>query len=188
MALSNDAFYVDGTFQPDKGKQAYFEMFDRVHYPVAERLKGDDMWIVDFDLGDFVRVGMGGILWWNDKEFGFFGHGIFLLPGQMIVEHAHVGIPGVEAKMEAWHVNYGMIYTFGEGEPTEPCPIELPASQKDFITVRHCTPVHLGEVVRLNRPTAKHFMVAGPDGAIVTEYGTYHDGAALRFTNPGVAF
>jgi len=27
-------------------------------------------------------------------------------------------------------------------------------------------------------------MVAGPEGAIVTEYATYHDMAALRFTNP----
>jgi hypothetical protein len=31
-------------------------------------------------------------------------------------------------------------------------------------------------------------MVAGPDGAIVTEYATYHDGKALRFQDPGVSF
>jgi hypothetical protein len=31
-------------------------------------------------------------------------------------------------------------------------------------------------------------MLAGPDGAIVTEYATYHDNAGLRFTNPGVKF
>jgi D-lyxose ketol-isomerase len=40
----------------------------------------------------------------------------------------------------------------------------------------------------LGRATAKHFMIAGPHGAIVTEYGTYHDGVGLRFTNPGVKF
>ncbi len=26
--------------------------------------------------------------------------------------------------------------------------------------------------------------MAGENGAIVTEYGTYHDNAGLRFTNP----
>jgi hypothetical protein len=27
-------------------------------------------------------------------------------------------------------------------------------------------------------------MVAGPEGALVTEYGTFHDAAGLRFSNP----
>jgi len=40
----------------------------------------------------------------------------------------------------------------------------------------------------LGRATAKHFMIAGPSGAIVTEYGTFHDNAGLRFTNTGVKF
>lgn len=77
-----------------------------------------------------------------------------------------------------------MIYTFGEGEPTEPPPVALPESQKEFITVRHAEPLMPGEVRELNRPTAKHFMIAGPEGAIVSEYATYHDNAGLRFTNP----
>ena len=40
----------------------------------------------------------------------------------------------------------------------------------------------------LNRETAKHFMLAGPEGAIVTEYATFHDNDGLRFTNPDVKF
>jgi hypothetical protein len=38
----------------------------------------------------------------------------------------------------------------------------------------------------LNRPGAKHFLIAGPQGAIATEFATYHADAGLRFTNPGV--
>jgi len=41
-----------------------------------------------------------------------------------------------------------------------------------------------GEVVKLEVAEQKHFMLAGPQGAIVTEVATYHDGAALRFTHP----
>ena len=58
----------------------------------------------------------------------------------------------------------------------------------DFITVRHCTEVRPGEIEGLNRPCAKHFMIAGPEGAIVTEYATFHDNDGLRFTNPAVEF
>ncbi|MGE5607971.1 MAG: hypothetical protein ACM359_01845, partial [Bacillota bacterium] len=79
-------------------------------------------------------------------------------------------------------------YTFGEGTPKEACPVQLPASQKEFITVKSWKLVQEGQLDDLKRATAKHFMIAGPEGAIVSEYGTYHDGAGLRFTNPGVKF
>jgi len=189
MTLKNEDFYdADGTFLVDKAKQAYYDMMERFGYPVVDRLRGEEFWAVDFNLGDFVHAGMAGILWWNDEEGGFLGHEIFLLPGQMIVEHGHDETSATPAKLEAWHVRHGMIYTLGEGEPTDPMPVELPASQAGHITVNHADPVYPGEVARLNRKMAKHFMIAGSEGAIVTEYGSYHDGEALRFTNPGVAF
>ncbi|HUT01823.1 MAG TPA: hypothetical protein VM031_05175 [Phycisphaerae bacterium] len=184
---ANDQFYVDGAFQADKAREAYFQMMERFGYPVVEKLR-EEMWALDFGLGDFVNVGMAGIFWCNDKEHGYFGHEIFLLPGQMIVEHAHEETPEAAAKMEAWHVRHGKIHTFGEGEETRPCPVELPDGQQEFITVRHAREVVPGELDSLNRPGAKHFMIAGPQGAIVTEYATYHDNGALRFTNPAVKF
>ena len=188
-AYTNSDFYDEsGKFLVDKAKQAYFDMMDRFGYPIPPSLR-DGMWAVDFSLSDFVHVGMAGIMWWNSKQYSYFGHEIFLLPGQMIAEHAHVKTADAAAKMEAWHVRHGMIYTFGEGEPTQPLPVKVPDSQKDkYITAWNCQPLMPGEVRELNRLEAKHFMLAGPAGAIVTEYATYHDGAALRFTNPGVKF
>ena len=185
MTLSNSSFYDDkGAFDGEKGRQAYFDMMERFKYPITNKLK-KEMWAVDFGLGDFVNVGLGGIFWVNDAKYKYFGHEIFLLPGQMIVEHAHVQAGEVPPKMEAWQVRHGMIYTFGEGEPTKPLPVKTPASQAKFITVSHVNTVELGELDALNRPTAKHFMLAGPEGTIVTEYATFHDNAGLRFTNPG---
>ena len=187
VKYQNADFYADGKFQVEKAKKAYFDMMERFSYPVVDKLK-KDMWTVDFSLNDFVNVGMAGIFWWNSKEHGYFGHDIFLLPGQMIVEHAHVKTEAAKPKMEAWHVRHGMIYAFGEGDETNPLPVTLPESQAKFITVKHCQALKPGEVLELNRPEAKHFMIAGPEGAIVTEYATYHDGDGLRFTNPGVKF
>ncbi len=185
--LKNSDFYdSSGKFDGKKAKSAYFAMFKRFGYPIVEKLRTDEMWAIDFALGDFVNVGMGGIFWWNNKKQGFFGHEIYLLPGQMIVEHAHVKTPEGPPKMEAWHVRHGMIYTFGEGDPTTPAPVKTPASQDGHITVKKIQSLKPGDVAELNRPTAKHFMLAGPEGAIVSEYATYHDGAGLRFTNPDV--
>jgi hypothetical protein len=76
------------------------------------------MWILDFGLGDFAHVGMAGIFWLNRQDYNYFGHEIYLLPGQMIPEHSHHPTAKGAAKMESWQPRRGMIYTFGEGEPT----------------------------------------------------------------------
>ncbi len=86
--------------------------------------------------------------------------------------------------MESWQPRRGMIYTFGEGEPTPELIDKIPASQREIVKSRHCKPLGIDEVGDLNRLTAWHFMVAGPEGALVTEYGTFHDMDGLRFSNP----
>jgi len=185
--LKNEDFYKDGKFQAEKAKQAYFDMMAAYGYPMPESFK-TNMWATDFGLGDFAHAGMGGIFWINSQEAGYFAHGIYLLPGQMIVEHAHVATAKGKAKMESWHVRNGSIFTFGEEGDSKPASVELPKSQEKFITVSKCKEMHAGDVSTLNRLTAKHFMIAGPQGAIVSEYGTFHDGDGLRFTNPDVKF
>ena len=106
----------------------------------------------------------------------------------MIVAHGHEATAKRQAKFESWHVRHGSIRTFGEeGEPL-PAGMTLPASQEKFITVRKSYEMLPGEIRSLNRTSAKHFMRGGPQGAIVSEYATFHDGDGLRFTNPGVRF
>lgn len=183
----NEDFYKDGKFQVDKAKQAYFDMMAAYGYPVPESLR-TNMWATDFGLGDFVNVGMAGIFWVNFQESGYFAHEIYLLPGQMIVEHAHEATAKGKAKMESWHVRYGGICTVGEeGEPLPPA-VKLPKSQAQYITLSKGYMMQPGDIRTLNRVGAKHFMIAGPQGAIVSEYATFHDGDGLRFTNPNVKF
>ena len=188
LKLNNKSFYkADGSLDVEKAKQAYFDMFKRFKYPY-ECLDHKNMMLTDFGLKDFPNVGMAGFFWVNNNEYNYYGSEIYLLPGQMIVEHAHVDAGDVKAKMEAWLVRYGNVWSFSEGEANLPMPIELPKSQEDAkaITSRHWTLVKPGEMAALNRPGAKHFLIAGPQGAIATEFATYHADAGLRFTNPGV--
>jgi len=183
-------FYDNGVFNKKKAFQAYFDLMDRFGYPISPILRTDQFWTSDFAQDDFLNVGMGGVFWVNDTEHKYFAHEIYLLPGQMIVEHRHHKVPEGAAKMESWHVRHGMVYSFSDEEPTKNLPIKLPESQLKIkgITAFHCQPLQLGEMAQLNRLEAPHFLVAGPEGAIVSEYASPHYGSGLDFTNKTVVF
>lgn len=182
---TNADFYKDGKIQPDIAKKAYLEMLESYGVPFSKTLEAG-IWITDFNLGDFENVGMAGIFWMNDSTHGYFGHEIYLLPNQMIPQHAHVATT-FPAKFESWRVIHGWCYNFGIGEPTANPPA-IPASQKDYVTSLNFVRQEVDEVVALKQIESPHFLLAGDNGAIVAEYATYHDGAGLRFTNPNVVF
>ena len=185
----NADFYKDGVFQPEVAKKAYLDMMASHGYDIHlenEKKWASPFWVSDFGLGDFVNVGMGGVFWVNSQEANYFAHEIFLLPGQMIVEHGHNPTDKGKAKMESWHPRHGSIYCLGETGGELPAGVVLPKSQEKFITVKKCTEVKPGDILTLNRITAKHFMMGGPSGAIVSEYASFHDGDGLVFTNPSV--
>ena len=182
---TNEYFYDDGVLNPEKALNAYKELMAFYHVPFDEFLS-KNIFITDFGLGDFANVGMAGVFWHNSKEFAYFAHEIYLLPGQMIVEHKHVKTDN-PAKMETWHVRGGSIFNFGEGETTLENPV-TPKSQEGFITVSNVNELKLNGLQTLGDMEAPHFMMAGKEGAVVSEYANYHDGSALRFTNPAVIF
>lgn len=183
---SNADFYTNGVFNKEIALKAYLDMFEFYGVPYTDLMK-KEMWVTDFGLGDFEHVGMGGIFWVNDAEHNYFGHEIYLLPNQMIVEHAHVATPGHAAKFESWLVRNGSCYNYSIGDATPNAPV-LPASQKNHITVSHFVKMKVGDIVPLAKLESKHFLFAGNNGLIVTEFGSYHDGKGLRFTNPNVKF
>ena len=151
-------------------------------------LETEAFWVSDFDQHDFAKIGMGGIFWVNDLKNGYFGHDIFLLPGQMLVEHKHNTVKEGPAKMESWHMRHGSAYFFHEGESEEPCPIDIPVSQKDSIHAKAWTLLTPGQVAHLEELGSWHFIVAGPHGAIITEYATAHYNGNLEFSNRHVIF
>ena len=177
-------FYKAGVFDAEAAKKAYYEMMWFYNYPIPPRLHTDEFWTLDFAVGKFTEVGMAGIFWVNNKKDNYFGHEIYLLPGQMIPEHKHVKTADAGPKMEAWHVRYGWVYIYGEGDPTPGVAERIPPTHKECAKARNEKKLMPGEVGMLAGPEQWHWMHAGPDGAIVTEYATYHDAAGLRFSHP----
>ena len=150
--LDKATFYKDGVFQKDAALQAYFDMMERFNYPIQDVLRTDAHWTCDFVQNDFLKLGMSGIFWINeantygksgqglykgefkDQKFGYLGHEIFLLPGQMLPEHSHTGGNGeMGPKMEAWHVRYGSVEFFGEYKGEEETLIsEMPEEERPW--------------------------------------------------------
>lgn len=179
---TNNDFYTDGKFNQDVAMQAFKEMFEYYGVPFTETME-KDMWVTDFGMGDFENAGMGGIFWVNNAEQKYFGHEIYLLPNQMIPEHKHVETE-YPAKFEAWMVRHGSAYNFSEvGEATPNTPA-LPASQKASILSKNFVAQGVGPVIELKEIGTYHFLLAGDEGAIITEFATYHDGSGLKFSNP----
>ncbi len=182
---TNADYYKDGKFQPEVALQAYIEMFDHYGVQYNDFLK-ENMFISDFNQGDFENVGMAGVFWQNNPTAGYVGHNIYLLPGQAIVEHAHMAT-SFPAKMESWYVEHGSAYNFGVGEETPNAPV-LAESQANYRTVKNHILMNVGDTASLTAIETPHFLMAGPNGAVVLETGNYHDGSGLKFTNPSVEF
>lgn len=181
---TNADFYKDGKFDQTVAIAAMKDMFEFYDVPFTE-LMAKDLWVTDFGLGDFENVGMGGIFWVNDADHGYFAHAIYLLPGQMIPEHAHVKTK-FPAKHEAWSVTKGWAYNFSEVGDATPNAPAIPASHgpvksKNFVVQK------VGDILTLKESLTFHFLMAGPEGAIVDEWASYHDNDGLRFTNTKAA-
>ncbi|WP_068086110.1 hypothetical protein [Polycladidibacter stylochi] len=185
----NEHFYdADGTFKMDVAREAYLEMMRFYNYPIPPRFDTDDFWVKDFNIGNFAESGMAGIFWITDAKYNISGHEIFLLPNQAIPEHWHVATDATNEKCEAWHVRHGSIYTYAEGQPTEGVAQDIPSSHTECTTAFKREEVLPGNVAMLSAPGERHWMRAGPQGAIVTEYATHHDHEGLCFSHPNGKF
>ncbi|MCC8155202.1 MAG: hypothetical protein LIP01_14025 [Tannerellaceae bacterium] len=181
---TNADFYKDGKFDEAVAMQAMKDMFEFYDVPFTAFME-KEMWVTDFGLGDFENVGMGGVFWVNDPEHNYFAHAIYLLPGQMIPEHAHVRT-AYAPKFESWMVNKGWAYNFSEiGEETPGAPA-IPASHGE-VKSKNFVVQNVGDIIHLKKEESFHFLLAGPEGAIVDEWASYHDGDGLRFTSPNAS-
>ena len=208
-------FYDGGTFDPKKAIKAYLELMERFGYPISDALRTDQLWVCDFLQADFAKIGMGGIFWVNatgtygkageakykgdfkDQKFGYLGHEIFLLPGQALPEHNHLGGPEeIGPKMESWHVRYGEVEYFGEykGAGDEMLISDMPEKDRpwgygeDWFKSKYVAKrtAQSGQLYSLEDPESWHFQRAGAEGAIVSEYATYHN--PVQFCKPGMEF
>lgn len=184
-AFRNEQFYKDKKFDLEAAKDALIELMRFHRYPVFPKLR-ENLWVSDYGLGEFATVGLGACIFMNNEKGRFMLLDIYLLPNQMLPEHYHLETKKGPPKMEGWLVRHGLSYIVGEGEKSEGVDKLIPASQKKHVTTFHVVAAQPGDHVELNRPTARHWQYAGPEGAILSEAANFHDGEGVRHTNPNI--
>jgi D-lyxose ketol-isomerase len=212
--LNTNDFYTDGAMDAAAVKQAYFDMMERFNYPIPDILKTDNFWVCDFDQADVLALGMGGIFWINEKgeyktagagqykgpfkedAYGYLLHEIYLLPGQTLPEHRHLGgNEGYGPKMESWQVRYGEVNFHSEVQHGDAVLIsEWPEADRpwgygaDWFKSKYIAKrdAKTNQMMVMSDPESWHGQCAGPEGAIVTEVATYHN--HVTFSKPGMEF
>jgi len=184
--MDNKQFYdAAGKFDAEAAKRVYLDFLKQRGYPVNDTI-AKKLFVTDFGLGRFTDVGLGVIVWHGDEKYNYSGLDAYLLPGQIIPEHWHVKVGNIPEKMEVWLVRSGEIYTYAEGAPTPNMRAKL--ADAAHITVKSERILRVGEIAGISRPLEKHWMQAGPQGAIFTEFSTFHTGEAVKFTDAKVRF
>ena len=202
LSFPNEQFYgPDGKFNVDAGKDAIIRLMEYHKYPVFKDVR-ERLWVSDYGLGQFTKLGLAALQFINDQEGDFMVMDLYLLPNQMLPEHCHLATAKCASKMEGWVVRHGVSYVYGEGESSKDMSATrtggsadpfggkavIPDFEKGNVTVYHETILLPGQSAKLNRKEARHWQFAGPEGAILTESATYHDNDGVRHTDPKIVF
>ena len=187
IAFKNSYFHDgDGKFDMEKAKDAYIALMKYHGYPVFKDIR-EKLWASDYGTGQFTKLGLGANMFVNNEEERYMLMDLFLLPNQMLPEHWHLATEKNPAKMEGWLIRHGLSHVVGEGEPNLTPEVVVPKCHMNgAVTVKHEVICGPGEFAPLNRPTARHWQLAGPEGAILTEVATVHDNSGVRHSDKGV--
>jgi len=187
IEFDNSYFYDSaGKFQEEKAKDAYIALMRYHGYPVYKDMR-EKLWVSDYGIGQFAKLGLGARMWANNEKDHYMLMDIYLLPGQMLPEHWHEKPEALPQKVEGWLVRYGLSHIVGEGEPNLGPEVVVPKCHMNgTTTTKHEVVAGPGDFVPLNRPGARHWQLAGPQGAIITEVANVHANSAVRHSDQTV--
>jgi len=181
IKFDNSYFYdAKGKFQEDKAKDAVIALMKYHGYPIYKETR-EKLWVSDYGLGRYAEAGLAARIWVNNEKDQYMMLDIYLLPGQMLPEHWHEKPDNLPQKMEGWLVRYGLSHIVGEGEPNLGPGVVVPkVHMGGEATTKHEVAAGPGDFVPLGKVGSRHWQLAGPEGAIITEVANVHTGSAVR--------
>ena len=186
LEMQNADFYTGGKFDQEKAKDAIIKLCKHHGYHVFPELR-DKLWITDYGTGEFMKVGLAAYSFVNNVEDRYMLMDIFLVPGQMLPEHWHLEGEGNPAKREGWLIRWGLSHVVGIGAPNLGKDVVVPKCHwGGKVTVEHETIATPGTFVKLAEVGTRHWQLAGPEGAILSEVANVHTNSAVRHTDPAL--
>ena len=187
IAFENSYFYdKDGKFTEDKGKDAYIAMMKYHGYPVYDGIK-EKLWVSDYGTGQFARLGLGAVMFVNEETDHYMQMDLYLLPNQMLPEHWHLACEKQPAKREGWLIRYGQSHVVGIGEANLGKDVVVPMCHMNgTVTTEHEVVCGPGDFAKLAEVQSRHWQLAGPEGAIITEVANVHCNGCVRHSDQAV--
>jgi D-lyxose ketol-isomerase len=161
-----------------RAKEAFREAGIIITPEEAERIE-----VADFGLGDLEHVGLELLTYVNTDRVC--AKELVLFPHQFCPEHYHPPVEGEPGKEETFRCRKGEVCLYVPGDPTPHPKLKPPAGSEPYVTVRHEIILRPGEQYTLP-PNTRHWFVAGPEGAIVSEFSTTSRDEADVFTDPRI--
>ena len=185
LTFKNSDFYgADKKFSEDKAKDACIALMKHHGYPIYPDMK-KKLWVSDYDVGQYTKFGLAAVMWQNNEADRYMQMDIFLLPGQMLPEHWHLATDKNPPKREGWLVRHGLSHIVGIGEPNLSKECVVPKCHMGGKTeTKHEVIATPGVFVPLAKVLTKHWQLAGPEGAIITESANVHDNKGVRHSDP----
>ena len=187
IQFDNASFYnAEGKFDVEKGKDAIMALLKYHGYPVFAGMR-EKIWVSDYGTGQFTKLGLAAYMFKNNEEDKYMLMDLFLLPDQMLPEHWHLDGDKNTAKREGWLVRWGLSHIVGAGEPNLGKDVTIPKCHLNGeTTAKHEIVAGPGTFVPLAKVYTKHWQLAGPEGAIITEVANVHTDTAVRHSDPKI--
>ncbi|MGS0497598.1 hypothetical protein CWB85_20430 [Pseudoalteromonas sp. S1727] len=187
IKFKNSDFYdASGVFLKEKAKDAILALLNYHGYPVFDGIR-EKIFVMDYNSGNFLNVGLSGLMYENNQTNLYMLLDIFLLPNQMLAEHWHVDGETTAAKREGWLVRWGKSYIAGIGENNmaDHPEVTIPKIHWDGkVSAQHIEVAEPGDFLNLKQVLSPHWQMAGNEGAIITEVANFADGKAVKRSDP----
>ncbi len=187
IAFDNAHFYdSEGRFVEEKAKDAYVALMRYHGYPVYKGIR-EKMWVSDYGTGQFAKLGLGAVMFVNEETDRYMLMDLYLLPNQMLPEHWHLGCDQLPSKREGWLIRYGQSHVVGIGEPNLGPEIVIPKCHMNgTVTTEHVVVCNAGDFAKLAEVDSRHWQLAGPEGAIITEVANVHCNPCVRHSDKSI--
>lgn len=187
IQFPNEYYYdQQGNFLPEKAKDAVIALLEYHNYPIFDGIRSK-IFAVDYNTGRFADVGISGIMFENNQTNMYVLLDIFLMPNQMVAEHWHNDGKTSAAKREGWLVRWGYSYIGGIGENNMAKFPQLKIPQVHWqgkVDAEHITSGMTGSFTNMKQVLSKHWMLAGKEGAIITEVANFSDSKTSIRSDP----
>lgn len=139
--------------------------------------------VADLGLGELEKTGLEIVVYVNTDRYC--AKELILFPHQTCPEHRHPPLKGGPGKMETFRVRWGTIWLYVPGEPTTKPRARIPQGSEEYYTVFREIELKPGQQYTI-APDTLHWLQAGDEGAIVSEFSsTSHDELDI-FTDPRI--